>query len=1132
MKSLTMVVLLCSMSAALVWGQATAQIHGTILDASGAAVPGAVVKATRTDTGLSRTAASGADGGYVLTSLPLGPYRLEVTKQGFSTVAQTGIVLEVGSDAAIPISLKVGAVTETVEVAGATTQVETSNLGVGTVVETSQRILELPLNGRQPTDLIALGGAAVVFAVSPTYTINGGAQISVAGSYSYSIQYNLDGASHLDTWFGYNMPLPFPDALQEFRLTTSTQDASSGGHSGAAVNSVTKSGTNSFHGDAFEFFRNGNLNGRDFFAASNDHLKRNQFGGVVGGPIKRDKLFFFLGYQGTTIRQTPSNTIAFVPTPAMRAGDFSAYIANNCPEASRISRTVLSSTNQLTKPLSPAALALAAKLPVPLNACGQVLTGNPLSTNTMQAPLRIDYQLSTKQSLFARYLISRNETLPPYAITPDNLLATSGTGNDDTAQSLAIGDTYVISPNMVNSFRVFANRMGVVNTYVPFLNPGQIGVKNFVTNGLPDFMAITTLSDFNVGYTASINHVIEHFTNFGLNDDVNLVRGSHQISFGVFLMRHVLVEEGDAWIPGVFTFGGLPVNAGGTGSALADFLTGTVNNLHQYSLNPNNNTQNFVGLYVGDTWKASSRLTVNAGLRWNPFIPLSWMGGTVENFSLSRFYANQRSTVIPTAPAGFTFPGDAGFQGTSGVNSHLGYVEPRLGFAWDPFGDGKTAIRGGAGLSRDFIPTFVYQNTPGVAPFVVGLSLSGPLPFDNPYSTIPGGNPFPYTYNPKNAVFPSFPQFQGFYPFAPTLRPTVQQTWSLAVQRQVTRSLFASATYTGTHLIHTWDALELNPAIFIPGNCSAGQYGLTAPGPCSTLANVNQRRLLQLANPAGTQNLLGSMDSYDDAGTQSYNGLLLNANWRKSNVNIAGNYTWSHCRGMPYIGTSNIGSTYEHGPYQNNGPQDRYLEYGDCIASTLDIRQIANITVVAGTPTFAGAWKRRLFTGWQFGSIYTARTGPPLTLGTGADTAINGMFAASGAYPTPQRPNQLLLNTAAPNQGQSCPSAPCVMWLNSAAFATPTQGTYGNMGVANVRGPGFWEWDQAISRQFRITESQRLEVRAEGFNLTNSVRLANPATVLTSALFGKITAAQSTTGSAALTGSGGRVIQFAMKYVF
>jgi len=1147
MKSLILVVLLGSMSTAVVWGQTTAQIHGTILDASGAAVSGAAIKVTQTETGLTRTAASDADGGYLLTSLPLGPYRLEVSKEGFSTAVQTGIVLEVGSSPAVSIALKVGAVTETVNVEATATQVATRNVGVGTLVENTQRILDLPLNGRQPTDLISLGGAAVVQNVSPTYTINGGVQISVAGGTSFSVQYYLDGASHLDTWFGQNMPLPFPDALQEFRLSTSTQNATEGGgRSSAAVNAVTRSGTNSFHGDAFEFFRNGNLNGRDFFAAANDHLKRNQFGGVLGGPIKKDKLFFFAGYQGTLIRQTPSNTVALVPTAAMLRGDFSAYIANKCPEAARISPAVLSPTNQLTRPINPSAAALGALLPTPFNACGQVLTGNPLSTNQLQAPARIDYQLTDRQSLFGRYLISRNVTTPPYELQPDNLLTSTGTGNDDTAQSLTFGHTYVISPTLVNSFRLFANRMGVVNQYKPFLNPGpaapqiaglpSLGIRNFTNCPgpeycLPGMVSLVVSGDFSVGNPASINMVFLHFTNFGLNEDVNWVRGSHQISMGAFFMHLVEVEEGDAWIPGVFTFGTLNAAAGGTGSPMADFLTGTVGNLHQVSLNPNNNTQSFFNVYGSDIWKVNSRLTLSYGLRWNPYLPLQWMRGTAENFSLSQFYADVRSTVVPSAPPGFTFPGDPGFHGRSGIEPIWNQFEPRIGFALDPFGDGKTAIRANAGIAHDFLQAFPFQNSPGVAPFVVGLSLNGPLNFSDPYSNVPGGNPFPYSYT-KGTPFPTFPPYQGFYPYQPNLPNTQQQSWAVAVQRQMTPSVLVSASYIGTHLIHLWDALELNPGIYIPGNCVAGQYGLTAPGPCSQLANVNQRRLLQLTNPAGAGTILGSMDSFDTSGTQSYHGLLLSATYRKGNTSLSGNYTWSHCIGMPIIGTTNIGSSYEHAPYQNNGPQNRYLDYGACYTSAVDVRHVANITLVTSTPKFSNTWTNRTLGGWHFGTIYSIRTGVPLTPSTGADTALNGLFASSGSYNYVQRPNQVLLDVYATNQGQSCASAPCVTWLNRNAFANPAPGTYGNMAFGTVRGPKLWEWDQSIYRDFRIAEAQTLQVRAEAFNVTNSVRFAPPNVNLTNGLFGNITTDYSTTGSAVLTGSGGRIVQFAMKYVF
>ena len=530
MPKLTVGILIVSMTGIALLAQDTATISGTVSDVSGALVPGVEVTVTQTDTGVSRTATTDVVGLYTLSNLPLGPYRLRASKTGLRFMCKPDIVLQVNSDPAIPFSLRIGGVAEHVIVEANATAVETRNAGVGTVIE-AQRILDLPLNGRQPTDLITLSGLAVQTGTSPGFNMNTGVTISVAGGSDYSVQYNLDGASHLDNYDGTNMPLPFPDALQEFKLVTSTQDASGGGHSGASVNAVTKSGSNAFHGDAFEFFRNGDLNGRDFFSPTNDQLKRNQFGGVIGGPIKKDKFFFFLGYEGTITRQTPSATTAFVPTAAMLAGDFSAYINNNCPEAAGLLHggafgPVLNSQDHLVLPLSPAAAAISARLPQPTNACGRVTTGTPLSQNNLQAPVRLDYQLSDKQSLFARYLITRIETKVPYSIDPKDVLTTSGVGNDDTAQSLTLGDTYLISSSVVNSFRAFGNRIGGNNPPAKFFGPSDVGIKNFYGGYVPDFMSVYLPGDFALGFTSNFLITQEGVTNFGFNDDVSVVRGS------------------------------------------------------------------------------------------------------------------------------------------------------------------------------------------------------------------------------------------------------------------------------------------------------------------------------------------------------------------------------------------------------------------------------------------------------------------------------------------------------------------------------------------------------------------------------------------------------------------------------
>src|SRR6202521_3941757 len=293
---------------------------------------------------------------------------------------------------------------------------------------------------------------------------------------------------------------------------------------------------------------------------------------------------------------------------------------------------------------------------------------------------------------------------------------------------------------------------------------------------------------------------------------------------------------------------------------------GNVSQLRQANPNPLNLNQNFVGLYAQDTWKLTSKLTLTYGVNWAPFFAMSFPQGDVYNFSLAGFLAGRKSTSIPNAPPGFTYPGDPGFNGKAGINSRFGNVDPRVGLAWDPFGDGKTAIRVGAGIAHDFIEQDLHLNTSSVSPFRLTVVNTG-ISLDNPWATFPGGNPFPYTFNKTN---PLYVPYSGFLPVPPDMNTHVQYSWNLGIQRQVTPTWFLSGSYIGTHIIHVWNAVELNPAIYIPGACDAGQYGLPSPGPCSTAANINQRRVLNLTNP---QIPLGYLTQYDDGGTQGYNGL-------------------------------------------------------------------------------------------------------------------------------------------------------------------------------------------------------------------------------------------------------------------
>ena len=371
---------LCSIvTCAATWAQAvsTAQISGTVRDSAGLAVPGAVIKAMQTATGAERTVTSSTDGGYVLPNLPVGPYRLEVSKEGFAHYVQSGIVLQVDSNPTVDATLKVGSVTEQVVVQADASMVETHSTGVGQVVD-QQRIVDLPLNGRQATQLIFLAGAASVGYNRDINTVKNYpvAAISVAGGQSGGMTYLMDGGTYNDPMSNLNLPFPFPDALQEFKVETSALPAQYGQHSAAAVNVVTKSGNNEIHGNAFEFVRNGDFNARNFFAAARDSLKRNQFGGTLGGPIRRNKLFFFLGFQDTIQRSDPSSNITYDPTAAMLGGDFTTIASPACNGGRQLTLAAPFANNQLSPAMfDKAGFNLARRLPVSSDPCGKISYG-------------------------------------------------------------------------------------------------------------------------------------------------------------------------------------------------------------------------------------------------------------------------------------------------------------------------------------------------------------------------------------------------------------------------------------------------------------------------------------------------------------------------------------------------------------------------------------------------------------------------------------------------------------------------------------------------------------------------------------------------------------------------------------
>ena len=1073
-----------------VWAQATAQISGTVRDQTGAVLPGVEVTVTQTETGVMRTAVTNETGSYVLSNLPIGPYRLEAGLPGFRTFIQTGIVLQVNASPAINAILEVGQVSEQVEVQANATLVETRNSGIGAVVENA-RILDLPLNGRSMIELVGIAGA-----VTPAVTVTGSSRdpfargnVSVAGGLSTGLNYTLDGANHNNQFSGSYLSMPFPDAMQEFKVETSATSAQNGVKSSGSVSLVTKSGTNAFHGNLFEFVRNGKFNARNAFATKRDTIKRNQYGGTVGGPILKSKLFFFAGYQGTTIRQDPPDSLSFVPTAAMFAGDFTAFASPACNVGRQITLRAPFVNNRIDPALfSKPAVTFAKLLPGSSDPCGKIIYGNKSYINNPMAVGRIDYQSSDKHSLFGRYLVESDYNPPAYDLNKNMLSA--GNGDDGLAQAFTVGDTYLFGPGVVNSFRLSANRLAGGKTSPDFTDchcgSADIGIKAF--NYTPHDPRIGVTGGFSVSAQGGPTKL----ATFAINDDLSVIRGNHQLAFGANAASWWVNSYSGAYFM-AFSFNGQT-----TGLGMADYFLGEASSFTNGTSVEQHNRSKQVGLYANDTWKVNQKLTMNYGLRWEPFFPQVNLDRSSIHYDEDALRKGIKTNRFLNAPPGVYFDTDPGFPGRSGMYSQWKNFSPRVGLAWDLAGDGRTSVRVSVGTFYDY-PAAIYQRSlTTVPPWTPRFTLTN-VKFETPWSNFPGGDPLPLPFGrnlSKDIPWTPFSVVTAMNYDSPNMR--VAQ-WNLSLQKQLGSDWLVSATYLGNATRHLWTTRPLNNPVFLGlGPCTLN--GVQYPT-CSTTANINQRRRLMLENPQVGQ-FYGYLNQIDTGGTASYNGLLLSVQRRAARgVTIGGNYTWSHC--ISDIWQETAQSANADAGWSD--PNNRRFDRGNCVTSATDRRQVLSFSSVAEIPRFSNTALRVVGSGWRLSPIFKIISGNYLSVTTNQDRVLNAMAN--------QRVNQVLGNP----YGDKTTSN----YLNAAAFTLPALGTLGNMGKSSIPGPGTWQFDTALSRTFQVREGQRMEFRAEAFNVTNSLHMNDPVTNLNSNTFGQVTSAKDP-----------RIMQFALKYFF
>jgi hypothetical protein len=1036
-------------------------------------VVGATVTAQDLATGFTRTTNSTSIGQYLFPSLPVGTYQITVSMAGYKTYVQKGIVLSVDQAVTQNVQLKVGVVSEQMVVTANSSLVTTDSATVGQLID-EKEIEELPLNGRYVQQLVFLApGTTDVTANYCAANCEGGVFPSeqyakVNGGGTNGVNYLLDGVDANDTYINTNAPFPNPDALQEFNLVTGSMSAAYGNAIGGVVNVITKSGTDQVHGDVFEFLRNSALDASDYFAQGQvNPLKQNQFGGSIGGPIIKDRLFFFGSYQGTRFRTASNGQNAQVPTAPERTGDFSD----------------VGGPTGIT--VSPVAAYVLNDIPLPNPVGDQPITqlnfnGGPESQNTDEYLGKVDYNIG-KHHLSAHYF-QMNYTDPVFVPPSSNLLELRGDAEHLVLKNVSVVDMYSISPTfLLNSYFGYNAENGTTLSSAPF-SMADAGVNMAVPqNKGGGNAAVLNVSIGGDIYLPGVPYGVWNRNDQSLREVATWMHGKHELQFGGELLRVRLPMGNQYQESGVFTFDGSV-----TGNPLSDFEVGTVASFIQGGGLYLDFTGYRENLFIQDDWKATPRLLLSGGLRWDPFFPYTDSLGRV-----ACFVPGAQSQRFPNAPVGMLFGGshhDPGCPASSIYNNPKNFG-PRLGFAYRVTESGSTSVRGGIGYYYEAPNTVAFEDIVGVPPFAPILNLTD-VSVADPYGSAGISNPFPAEFGPSNpgpsATFPQDISFAQI--FDRHFRLPMVLSWNLTVEHGFLTDWMLRAAYVGNnghHLSGTGDQenglLQLNP----PGNPVYPAYG--------SIASINS-----------------GVDSNYNAGQVTLEKRMTHG------FSFLTNFTWS----KELNDFAPIGSTY----LTNSCSCGRWFDYGlsdDDIAKNFKFNGEYQFPH-AGLPRGISA----IVNGWEVSGTVDWQTGSPFSIFSGLDNSGSGMLADRADLAPGYTVQKAILGS-----GRSH-AAEVLEWFNTNAFVPNAIGTFGDTGKNILRGPRFFQADLAAVKNAKLSERLSLEFRAEFFNAFNNVNFGKPDGNLSDTSFGEITGLAGGSSSNTYGTAQPRVIQFAMKFSF